>query len=188
MEIDPPTTAQDSSITDQLTDKNTNQTQPTPTQSQNLLSNEPKSKPNPSYDWLLNFPITEEMESNKKFQTKLSHQLFGFLKKHLFDFIPGKEIKSEKKNQPVYKASFKHLLHSMVGLRPDFLIDLIFEHNPDIDKNATIPFDYLESTFKNITLQFTTILFTKLNYKEIFGSPVTVPSYKHKTDFNYALI
>ena len=72
MEIDPPTTAQDSSITDQLTDKNTNQTQPTPTQSQNLLSNEPKSKPNPSYNWLFNFSITKKMEvSNQTLSSAL---------------------------------------------------------------------------------------------------------------------
>ena len=178
MEIDLSTDFQDSPATNQFLNKDTNQTQPISTQSQNLPLNEPKPKPNPSYDWLLNFPITEEIEPNKKFQTKLSHQLFGFLKKHLFDFFPGKEIKSEKKNQPAYKASFKHLLCSMASQHPDFLIDLIFEHNSDISKNATIPFDYLESTFKNITLQFTTILFKKLNYKEIFAFLVTILPYK----------
>jgi hypothetical protein len=65
----------------------------------------------------------------------------------------------------------------MAGQRPEFLTDLIYNSNPNIDKSATIPFDLLESTFKNLILKFTTILFTKLNYLEIFASPVTVPPY-----------
>ncbi|CAG8760060.1 7182_t:CDS:2, partial [Gigaspora rosea] len=50
MEIDLPTNFQDSPATNQFLNKDTNQTQPTSTQSQNLLLNEPKPKPNPSYD------------------------------------------------------------------------------------------------------------------------------------------
>lgn len=139
---------------------------------------EPKPKSNPSFDWITNFPITKEMEPNKKLQTKLSHQLFGFLKTHLYDFFPGREIKPTKPNQPIYRASFKHLLRHMAGLQPQFLTDIIFEYNPDISSDATIPFTYLETTLKTVIHQFTTVLFTKLNYKEIFASPVTVPPYK----------
>jgi len=52
-----------------------------------------KPKSNPTYDWLANFPITEEMQSNKKLQTAFSLQLFTFFKKFLYDFYSGKEIK-----------------------------------------------------------------------------------------------
>ena len=169
------------SVNNSNSEEKENNNQPTSTTTSQPNSQpalEPKPKPNPSFDWLFNFPITKDMEPNTKLQTKLSHHLFGFLKTHLYDFFPGREIKPTKANQPTYKASFKHLLRHMAGSQPQFLTDIIFEYNPNISSNATIPFIYLETTLRTIILQFTTVLFTKLNYKEIFASPVTVPPYK----------
>ena len=41
-------------------------------------SNQPKVHPklNPTFDWIANFPISEEMQSNNKLQTSFSFQLF----------------------------------------------------------------------------------------------------------------
>jgi hypothetical protein len=136
-----------------------------------------KPKSNPTYDWVANFPITEEMQPNKKLQTSFSLQLFTFLKKFLYDFYPGKKIKPATATQPALKASFYYIIRIMAGQCPEFLTDLIYNSNPNIDKSATIPFDLLESTLKNLLLKFTTVLFTKLNYLEIFASPVTIPPY-----------
>ena len=66
----------------------------------------------------------------------------------------------------------------MADQRPEFLTKLIFQCNPTIDKAATIPFEILESTLKKLILKFTTILFTKLNYAEIFASLATIPLVK----------
>jgi hypothetical protein len=117
------------------------------------------------------------MQPNKKLQTSFSLQLFTFLKKFLYDFYPGKEIKPATATQLALKASFYYIIRIMAGQRPEFLTDLIYNSNPNIDKSATIPFELLESTLKNLILKFTTILFTKLNYLEIFASPVTIPPY-----------
>ena len=61
---------------------------------------------------------------------------------------------------------------------PKFLTDLIFQSNPNINQNTTILFDILESMLKKLILKFTTILFTKLNYAEIFTSLYIIPPYK----------
>ena len=66
----------------------------------------------------------------------------------------------------------------MAGQRPEFLTELIYQANPDINPNTTIYFDLIESTLKNLLLKFTTILFTKMNYGEIFASPITIPPHK----------
>jgi hypothetical protein len=66
----------------------------------------------------------------------------------------------------------------MVGKRPKFLMDYIYQLHPNIPKETTILFDQIENFFKKIVLKFTTILFTKLNYIEIFASPATIPPYK----------
>jgi hypothetical protein len=63
----------------------------------------------------------------------------------------------------------------MAGARPQFLMDLIQQHNADNNKSATIPFNILEETLKKLIYTFTTVFFTKLNYPEIFASPATIP-------------
>ena len=105
------------------------------------------------------------MKSNTKFQTKLSFQLFNFLKENLSNFT------SEQ-------SSFKYFIYTIAGQRPEFLTELIYQANPDINADATIHFDLIESTLKNLLLKFTTILFTKMNYEEIFASPITIPPHK----------
>jgi len=117
------------------------------------------------------------MQPNKKLQTSFSLQLFTFLKKFLYDFYPGKEIKPATSIQPALKALFYYIIRIMAGQQPEFLTDLIYSSNPTIDKSATIPFSLLESTLKNLLLKFTTILFTKLKYLKIFASPVTILLY-----------
>ena len=52
------------------------------------------------------------------------------------------------------------------------------QSKPTNKLNCTIHFDLLESILKNLMQKFTTILFTKLNYREIFASPATIPLYK----------
>jgi hypothetical protein len=68
----------------------------------------------------------------------------------------------------------------MAGQRPKFLTDFIFQVNPTIDQEVTIPFEILETTLKNLILKFTSILFTKMNYAEIFKSSATIPPYKQQ--------
>ena len=158
--------------------KNTNTipTQPTPNKTSSysnaLIKDLPKPytktnkpKPNLIFDWLANFLITEEMKPNTKLQTKLSFQLFNFLKENLSNFIPG-------------QTSFKYFIRTMAGQRPEFLTELIYQANPDINSDATIHFDLIESTLKDLLLKFTTILFTKMNYGEIFASPITILLHK----------
>jgi hypothetical protein len=138
-------------------------------------NNSTKTKFEPTFDWLKNFPITEEMETHKKLETPLSHSLFEFLKNHLYNFFPGKIIKIETKFRKEQRASFNYLIKQMAGLKPQFLTEIIFKCNPTTDKQATIPFNILDSTLRKLLLKFTTVLFTKLNYAEIFASPITIP-------------
>src|SRR5260363_394524 len=118
------------------------------------------------------------MKPNTKLQTPFSFQLFDYLKQHLYNFYPGSIIKPETKNNKPLKASFHYIIHLIAGGRPAFLTDYIYQTNPNIDKEATIPFNILETTFKKILYKFTTILFTQFNYAEIFASSITIPSYK----------
>ena len=127
------------------------------------------------------------MKPNNKLQTLLSKQLFNFLKTNLHDFILGKEIKPATKTKKALKASFYQIIRNMAGQRPKFLTDLIFQSNPNIDKNATIPFDVLESMMKKLILKFTTILFTKLNYAEIFALLYTIPPYKTNSRLQFCM-
>jgi hypothetical protein len=118
------------------------------------------------------------MEEHKKLETSLSYQLFEFMKNHLSNFFPGRIIKEETQFRKEQRSSFNYLIKQMAGLRPQFLTDLIFKSNPTTDKQATIPFEILDSTLRKLILKFTTILFTKLNYAEIFASPITIPPNK----------
>ena len=48
----------------------------------------------------------------------------------------------------------------LAGKRPKFLLDLILEANPSLDKNSIVLFCIILDTFKSLFLQFTTELFT----------------------------
>jgi len=75
----------------------------------------------------------------------------------------------------------------MAGKKPKFLSDIIFKTNPNIDQEATIPFDILEGSLKKLIYKFTTILFTKLNYPEIFASPATIPPYRTQNRLQFCI-
>src|SRR6185295_11192575 len=132
-----------------------------------------RPKLNPSFDFLANFPVSEKMQKNTKLQTDISCKLFNFLKEHLYNFYPGKVIREATENCYALKASFYLLIRQMAGTKPKFLTNLIQQYNSTTDQNATIPFNILEETLKKLILTFTTVLFTKLNYPEIFASPAT---------------
>ena len=105
------------------------------------------------------------MKPNTKLQTKLSFQLFNFFKENLSNFT-------------LRQISFKYFIHIIAGQRSKFLTELIYQANLDINSNMTIYFDLIESTLKDLLLKFTTILFTKMNYGEIFASPITILPHK----------
>ncbi|CAG8566887.1 5127_t:CDS:2 [Scutellospora calospora] len=106
------------------------------------------------------------MKANTKLQTTLSHNLFNFLKSYLHDFFPKKETKPATQNQKASKATFKQLIRIIAGAHPKFLTDFVFQSNPNIDPNTTIPFNIFENILKKLIHKFTTILFTKLNFME----------------------
>ena len=157
--------------------------------SENTPASQPKAytKLNPTFDWLQNFPISDNIKDNKKLQTTFSINLYDFLKKHLYNFYPGSIIKEATYNREPLKASFYHIIRKMAGERPQFLIDYIFQLHPNISKDATIPFETIEGFLKKIILRFTTILFTKLNYAEIFASPATIPPFKVENRIQFCI-
>ena len=127
------------------------------------------------------------MQKNTKLQTDISCKLFNFLKEHLYNFYPGKVIREATENRYALKASFYLLIRQMASIKPKFLIDLIQQHNFTTDQSATIPFNILEETLKKLILTFTTVLFTKLNYPEIFASPATIPPLKSENRLQFCL-
>ena len=127
------------------------------------------------------------MKPHTKLHTPFSQELYNLLKKHLHNSYPGSTIKTSSSNKQPLKASFYHIIRVMAGERPDFLTQYIFQINSSINQQATIPFNILEDTLKKIISKFTTILFTKLNYIEIFASPTTIPPYKPKNCSQFCL-
>ena len=75
----------------------------------------------------------------------------------------------------------------MAGIKPKFLTDLIQQHNSKTDQSATIPFNIPEETLKKLIHIFTTVLFTKLNYPEIFTSSATIPPYKTQNHLQFCI-
>jgi hypothetical protein len=175
-------TVEDEQILNQQSDK-TN----TEEQNQQQQQNNNHSKSEPTFNWLQHFPISSEMELNDKLQTPLSFQIFDFLKSNLYSFYPGKIIKPETPTRKPLKANFNQLIRSMAGAKPQFLIDFIFQYNSTIDKKATIPFNILETTLRQLIAKFTTILFTKLNYAKIFASSATIPPYTIQNRFQFCI-
>src|ERR1043165_7700155 len=127
------------------------------------------------------------MKDKTKLQTEISHNLFNFLKEHLYNFYPDKIIKEATENRYALKASFYLLIRQMAGIKPKFLTDLIQQHNSKTDQSATIPFNILEETLKKLIHTFTTVLFTKLNYPEIFASPATIPPHKTQNRLQFCI-
>ncbi len=85
------------------------------------------------------------------------------------------------------KYTFKYLLHSLTGKRPEFLTNFIYEANPEISKTIEILFDILYSTFTSLLTSFTELMFTKLNYKHIFSSHSNILLYTISNRINIAL-
>jgi len=152
---------------------------------------QPKRDTSNDFDWFKHYPITSEMENNTTLNT-LGHQFFNFIKPLLIDFAPGKIVKTStqnnnNKNQKEFKHTFKYLMASLAGKRPKFLLDLILEANPSLDKNSIVPFCIILDTFKSLFLQFTTELFTQLNYKKILSSLSSIPPYSIRNRNQVAL-
>src|ERR1041384_5969723 len=90
------------------------------------------TKLNPTFDWLQNFPISDNIKDNKKLQTTFSTNLYNFLKKHLYNFYPGSIIKEATHNREPLKASFYNIIQKMAREHSQFLIDYIFKLHPNI--------------------------------------------------------
>ena len=65
----------------------------------------------------------------------------------------------------------------MANDKSEFLTDFINSHNPSLDKTISYPFQVYHNTLKNLLKNFTTTLFTKLNYAKIFRSHYSILSY-----------
>ena len=65
-----------------------------------------KIKANPTFDWLANFPISDDMKDKSQLQTELSQKIFNFTKTYLFDFYPSTEIKPKPLNNLPLKLVF----------------------------------------------------------------------------------
>jgi hypothetical protein len=138
-------------------------------------------------DWFKEYPVTPEMEQNMKFSNTLAYQILDFIKPHLIDVYPGKITRPATKNTPESKFNYKYLIKAMAGKRPKFLTDLIHEANPSIDKSITIPFEFIHSTFVDLLKEFTTSLFTQLNYPKILSSYNSIPPYSIRNRNQVAL-
>ncbi|CAG8748790.1 45946_t:CDS:2, partial [Gigaspora margarita] len=154
-----------------------------PTQSKRDTSND--------FDWFKYYPITSEIENNIILNT-LGHQFFNFIKPLLIDFAPGKIVKTSiqnnnNKNQKEFKHTFKYLIALLAEKRPKFFLDLILETNLLLDKNSIVLFCIILDTFKSLFLQFTTELFTQLNYKKILLSLSSISLYSIRNRNQVAL-
>jgi len=78
-------------------------------------SAKPQAKSTPTFDWLLNYPITDKIKPHTKLQTSFAQQLYNLLKKHLYNFYPGTTLKAASKNKQPLKASFYHIICCMAG-------------------------------------------------------------------------
>ena len=126
----------------------------------------------------------------------LTAKIFGFIKPHLINFKSGQNRQqtysqaannSNTSDSKDSKYTFKYLLRSLAGKRPEFLTNFIYEANPEISKTIEILFDILYSTFTSLLASFTELMFTKLNYKHIFSSHSNIPPYTIPNRINIAL-
>src|ERR1043165_3893161 len=128
-------------------------------------------------DWFKEYPVTDSMKNNTKLNNPIAQQLLTFIKPYLIDIYPGKIIRQASDKTPESKINYKYLVKTLAGKRPKFLTDLIYEANPSIDKSISIPFELIHSTFIALLQEFTTTLFTQLNYPKIFASYSSIPPY-----------
>ena len=63
----------------------------------------------------------------------------------------------------------------MTAEKPEFLSDFLHQSNPSLSPQLNIPQYAYTSTFKNLLTKFTELLFTKLNYLDIFCSYYSIP-------------
>ena len=117
------------------------------------------------------------MKNNTKLNNTIAQQLFNFIKPYLIDIYPGKITQAASEKTPESKLNYKYLVKTLAGKRPKFLTDLIYEANPSVDRSISIPFELIHSTFISLLQEFTTTLFTQLNYPRIFVSYDSIPPY-----------
>jgi len=128
-------------------------------------------------DWFKEYPITESMKNNTKLNNTTVQQLFNFIKPYLIDIYPGKITQAASGKTPESKLNYKYLVKTLAGKRPKFLTDLIYKANPSVDRSISILFELIHSTFISLLQEFTTTLFTQLNYPRIFASYDSIPPY-----------
>ena len=135
------------------------------------------------------------MKLYSKLNTPLTLKIFKFIQPYLKDFKPG-QVRQQSNQQATTntenldqesKYSFKYLLRSLARQRPEFLTNFIYKANPEISRNIEIPFNTLYSTFVSLLGSFTEVLFTKLNYKQIFCSHTNIPPYTIPNHIRIAL-
>ena len=93
-------------------------------------SAKPQAKSTPTFDWLLNYPITDEMKPHTKLQTPFAQQLYDLLKKHLHNFYPRTTLKAASENKQPLKASFYHILRCMLVNDQTFLLIIFIKLTP----------------------------------------------------------
>ncbi|CAG8811394.1 45785_t:CDS:1, partial [Gigaspora margarita] len=127
-------------------------------------------------DWFQAFPINKEAQDQTQFPTPLGIQVLNFIKPFLQNFYPGKAIHTSITQQQSNCNNFNDLLQNMILQKPQFLLDIIYQNTSNtLSYNPNISSELLLFTFKNILSNFTTVLFTSLNYKKIFHSHYFLP-------------
>src|SRR5689334_12605095 len=141
-----------------------------------LSKHDPTSLINNTLYWFQAFSINTEAEKQTEFLTPLGTQILDFIKPFLLNFYSGRIIQPKAPNQQATKSNFNDLLQHMASQQPQFLTDFIHQNLTNIN-NTNISPNYLLFIFRDILSNFTTVLFTKLNYKKIFHSNYFLPPY-----------
>ena len=127
-------------------------------------------------DWFQTFPINPEAQDLTQFPTPLGINVLNFIKPFLQNFYPGHATHTSTIPQQPICNSFNNLLQNMILQKPQFLFDIIYQNTSNTSSfNSNISSELLLFTFKNILSNFTTVLFTSLNYKKIFHSHYFLP-------------
>src|ERR1700752_4438632 len=127
-------------------------------------------------DWFQAFPINPEAQNLTQFPTPLGINILNFIKPFLQNFYPGHATHTSTIPQQPICNSFNNLLQNMILQKLQFLFDIIYQNTSIIPSfNSNILSEFLLFTFKNIFSNFTTVLFTSLNYKKIFYSHYFYP-------------